>query len=445
MKQNIVFALAGTLLLNVALSAVAQTTNYENVDPSGQKVTYWHPFSDQREEVLNQIVKEFNSSNKYGITVTASNQGDYGNLFQKMLPLLNTDAAPDLVVAYQNQAATYQLASALIDMTPLVKSSKWGLSQQDLSDFFPSFLEQDVFPTFGNARLGFPPNRSMEMLYYNTDWLKELGFDGPPQTPDEFRKMTCAASKTAYSGATGGGSSTGYELGVDDASHVAAWTFAFGGNIYNSKTNQFTYDSPATTEAMSFLQGLINDGCITVVTEQYGDQTDFGVGRTLFTTGSTSGLPYYTSAVNDGAKFAWSVGALPHTTANPVQDVYGASVSIPKHSPEQELAAWLFLKYFTTPAVQARWARATGYFPVRQSVAAGMKGYFADNPGYADAFKLLKYGAAEPPVPGYDFVRDAVSQATAKITGGADVTQTLSAVNKEANNILADQLAQLNQ
>ena len=285
----------------------------------------------------------------------------------------------------------------------------------------------------------------MEMLYYNTDWLQELGFDGPPQTPDEFREMTCAASKTAFTGATGGGSSTGYELDVADASHVAAWTFAFGGNIYDNQTNQYTYDSPATTEAMTFLQGLINDGCITVVTEQYGDQTDFGAGRTLFTTGSTSGLPYYTSAVDDGAKFTWSVGALPHKGANPAQDVYGASVSIPKHNPEQEVAAWLFVKYLTSPDVQAKWARATGYLPVRKSVADGMTDYFGANPGYADAFELLQYGEAEPPVPGYDFVRDEVEQATAKITNGADVAQTLAKVNEDANGILADQLAQIQQ
>ncbi len=446
MRLLLATAFAATTILGSATAQTTdQTTNYENVDPSAQQITYWHNYTDEREELFNQIVKEFNGSNEYGVTVTAANQGDYSDIFQKMLPLLNTDAAPDLVLAYQNQAATYQLASALTDMTPLIESSKWGLSKADLSDFYPNFLAQDVFPTFDNAQLGFPPNRSMEMLYYNTDWLKELGFDGPPQTPDEFREMTCAASKTAYSGATGGGNSTGYELDVADASHVAAWTFAFGGNIYDSKTNQFTYDGPATAEAMSFLQSLIDDGCATVVTEQYGDQTDFGAGRTLFTTGSTSGLPFYTSAVDDGAKFSWSVGALPHKTANPVQDVYGSSVSMPKHTPEREVASWIFLKYFTSPDVQARWARATGYFPVRKSVADGMKGYFEANPGYADAFKLLEYGEAEPPVPGYDFVRDAVEQATAKITNGADVTQILAEVNEDANQILADQLEQLEQ
>jgi hypothetical protein len=49
-----------------------------------------------------------------------------------------------------------------------------------IADFYPTFLEQSVHPSFNNQRLGFPPNRSMEVLYYNQTWLEELGFDGPP-------------------------------------------------------------------------------------------------------------------------------------------------------------------------------------------------------------------------------------------------------------------------
>ena len=435
--------LTGALELGLTVAQEADTADYENVDPSGQQVTFWHNHTDEREVLLNDIIQEFNNSNEYGITVTASNQGSYGDIGQKMLPLLNTEDAPDLVVAYQNNAATYQLADALVDMTPLVESTKWGLSEEDLADFFPSFLEQDVFPTFDNERLGFPPNRSMEVLYYNSDWLSELGYDGPPQTPDEFREMACAAAEAPYSGATSEGS-TGYLLSVD-ASNFASWTFAFGGDIYGYDANQYTYDSPEAVEAATFIQGLINDGCAGTFTEDFGDQTAFGSGTNLFTVGSSSGLPFYTSAVDEGAAFEWSVAAMPHTTPEPVQNIYGASVSMPKHTPESELATWLFVKYYTSPEVQARWAGASGYFPVRQSVAEELSDYFAENPAYETAFNLLEYGAAEPPVPGYEFVRDLISQTTAGIATGDDVIEALASANEEANAILAEQLEQLEQ
>lgn len=419
----------------------AQETNYEGVDPSGQAVTFWHNHTDEREDLLQEIVREFNETNEYGITVNASNQGGYGDIFQKMLPLLNTQDAPDLVVAYQNQAATYQLADALIDMTPLVESETWGLSAEEQADFFPGFFQQDIFPNFGDVRLGFPPNRSMEMLYHNTDWLSELGFDGPPESPEEFREMACAASETPFSGATGEGG-MGYMLSID-ASNFASWTFAFGGDIFDYEANQYTYDSPAAVEAMTFIQGLINDGCAATFTEDFGDQTAFGAGTSLFTVGSSSGLPFYESAVGEGAGFEWSVAAIPHTTPEPVQNIYGASVSVPRHTPEREVATWLFVKHFSSPEVQAQWAGASGYFPVRQSVADELGDYFEANPAYETAFDLLSYGVAEPPVPGYDFVRDMIEETTAAISTGADVQEALSEANEEANQILAEQLEQL--
>ncbi len=417
----------------------APTDPWADVDPSGQTVIFWHQHTRDRETALQEIVADFNASNEYGITVVAEYQGGYSDIFNKMLGVLNTPDAPHLVVAYQNQAATYQLVDGLVDMTSMVNSPKWGLSEADQADFFPGFFTQDVFPTYGNARLGWPPNRSMEVLYYNADWLAELGYDGPPTTPEEFKEMACKAAEQPFSGAVVEGS-IGYELSVD-ASRFASFTFAFGGDIFDYNTSEYTYDSDAAVAAMTFLQGMFNDGCASIVTESYGDQTDFGTGKLLFAVGSSSGLPFYRSAVEaGGANFEWSVAAIPHTTAEPVMNIYGASVSMPVSTPEAELASWLFLKYYTDPDVQARWAEVSQYFPVRESVANGLADYFASDPAYKTAFDMLKYGYYEPPVPGYDFVRVKVGEAMAAIANGDDVASTLAALDVESDDILSEQM-----
>jgi multiple sugar transport system substrate-binding protein len=416
----------------------APTDPWADVDPSGQTVIFWHQHTRDRETALQEIVADFNASNEHGITVVAEYQGGYGDIFNKMLAVVNTPDAPHLVVAYQNQAATYQLADGLVDMTSMVNSPKWGLSEEEQSDFFPGFFAQDVFPTYGNARLGWPPNRSMEVLYYNADWLSELGYDGPPTTPEEFKEMACKAAEQPFSEATVVGS-IGYELSVD-ASRFASFTFAFGGDVFDYNTSQYTYDSDAAVAAMSFLQEMFNEGCASIVTEAYGDQTDFGTGKLLFSVGSSSGLPFYRTAVEEGANFDWSVAAIPHTTAEPVMNIYGASVSMPVSTPEAELASWLFLKYYTTPEVQAKWATVSQYFPVRESVAAGLADYFAADPAYKTAFDMLEYGHFEPPVPGYDFVRDRVEEAMAGIANGDDVASTLAALDVESDEILSDQM-----
>ena len=426
----------------------AEVDPWADVVPA-KEIVWWHQHTGaEREAAIEKIISDFNATNEYGITVTAEYAGGYGDIFNKMLPILNTPDVPDVVVGYQNQVATYQLADAMFDMNELMDHPVYGMSKEEQEDFFPAFFAQDVLSLFDNQRLGLAPNRSMEVLYYNMDWLKELGYDAPPTTPAEFKEMACAAAATPFSGATEGAASpTGYQLSID-TSRFASWTFAFGGDIFDYTANEFTLNSDAAVEAWTFIQGLFADGCARLVTEAYGDQTDFGNGTLLFTVGSSSGLPYYGNAVEaDGTPFEWSVAAIPHTTPDPVMNIYGASVSIPKSTPERELAAWEFIKYYTSAPVNALWAKASGYFPVKASIADEVAAEFAGNKeAYATAISLLPYGVFEPPVPGYDFVRDNVIEVVMTsivddVT--ADVKALLDEANINANTILAEQLSQI--
>jgi multiple sugar transport system substrate-binding protein len=442
-KLSTLLALVVALFI-MAVPSLAQDDPYADVDPSDQTIVFWHQHSGQREEELTRIIETFNETNEFGITVEAINQGGYGDIFQRMTTNIaagDTEALPELVVAYGNQAATYDIAGDLVDTSLFINSPTWGLSEEEVNDFFPSFLAADVIATSNNERLGFPPNRSMEVLYYNSDWLAELAeagaisFDGPPTTPEQFREAACAATENPFSGATGDAAPIGYQISYD-ASRLASWTFAFGGDVFDYEAGEYNYDSEEAVAAMEFLRGLADDGCAGEIFERFGDQTNFGNGTTLFTVGSSSGLPFYRSAIEAGADHNWSVGPVPYVTEEPTMNIYGASVSIPASNPEQELAAWIFMKYYTSPDVQDDWARASNYFPVRASVASGLEEYFAENDAYASAFDLLQYGTTEPQVPGYDPVRGAAAETMAAIFTGTDdrpISEIMAELNEFAN------------
>jgi len=407
------------------------------VDPSNQTITYWYQHSRDREKGLQAMIKDFNDNNQWHITVKGEYEGNYGDIYKKMLAAIAAGEMPNLVVAYQNQSASYELSGALVDVTPYMNSKKYGLTKETLADYFPAFINQDISQQFGGMRLGFPPNRSVEIMYYNADWLKELGYDKPPSNWDDWAKVVCQAAKTPFSKGPKDAKPLGYELSID-ASRFASMVFSRGGNLMNADQSAYTYNTPQAIAAMQLLQDLAKKGCISVVTERYGDQTDFGVGKLLFTIGSSSGLPYYKKAVDKGAQFNWNLSALPHTTKNPVVNVYGASISIVKSTPEKQLASWLFLKWFTEPEQQARWARISNYFPVRKSAAAELGDLFKALPPYKTAFDLLQYGKTEPPVAGYDVVRNYVAKAMSAIMDGADVKTTLDDLNQKANAALKE-------
>jgi len=409
----------------------------ENLDPSGQTVTHWHQHTTSREELLLGLVDEFNRTNEWGITVAAESQGGYDDLYQKIVAGIPAKQLPSMSVAYQNQAATYVVQGVLVPLDPYVESEKWGYTEAELADFFPIALGADYLPQF-EARYGWPPYKSMEVMYYNEDWLAELGYDAPPETWDEFAEMACKAVEQPFSGATGEGVILGYEYSID-ASRFATFVFSRGGNIINEDGSAYVFNDAAGLESLTFLKDLVDRGCAAEVTERYGDQTDFGAGRVLFTISSISGLPYYGQAVSEGAGFNWSVNPPPHTTPAPRMNIYGASQSIFVSSPEEQLAAWLFIKWMSEAEQQATWASATGYYPTRQAAADLLADYFAENPTYAKAFTFMAmdYGI-ESPVAGYDECRAAVAEMLVAVMGGEDAQTQLDATVAACDEYLAE-------
>ncbi|MCD6284880.1 MAG: extracellular solute-binding protein [Anaerolineae bacterium] len=400
------------------------------VDPRGVTVTWWHNHSGSREEGLLGMVEDFNATNECGITIDAQNQGGYNDIRDKMNAGIQTGELPGLVVGYQNDQAFYALANGLADMDPYLYDPDWGLTKEQREDFYASFLEQGVQPAFGNQRLGFPPNRSMEVLFYNQTWLEELGFAGPPTTPDDFEAMACAAAEA-------NGDGTGGYILRDDASAVAAWTMAFGGGILTEDGTGYAYDGEATKQAMEMLKGMYDDGCAYFFTEGYPNP-EFAARRAIFTQGSTSGIRYYAGDMEAAENTdEWGVTAIPHTTADPVQNIYGGDIMIPQTTPDTQLAAWVFLKWFTSPEQQAKWDDISTYFPTRRSTAdfINLDEYA---PQWVSALDLLPYGSYEPQLISYQFGRDAAQKAFNEIMQGADIDETLADLNEEANTMQAE-------
>ena len=424
------------VVLAASLAAFAQGKDLAGVDPTGATITYWFQHSGSNGDAMQKLIAEFNATNAWKITVKGEYAGPYDQVYNKMIAAIAAQNPPELVVAYQNQAATYEASGALVDMNVYVNDPKWGLGS-DLSDFFAGFINQDVNGQFGGMRLGFPPNRSIEVMYYNQDMLKAAGISAPPKTWDEFaedsRRVT-NASKGTY----------GYALDNLDASHVFSFVISRGGDFQGPGGRGYTLNTPQMKAAMVYMRGLITSGYARKIPKKYDDQTDFGNGKAAFATGSTSGLSYYDKAVQSGTSgpFAWSIAPIPQLTAtsSPAINLYGASVSIPKTTPQKQLAAWLFIKWLSEPKQQATWTRVSMYFPVRKAAEPLIKDILDANRQFAVAWNLLKTAnlKAEPPFAGYDLVRDAITAAYSKVLDGADVDSTLAALQSQADKIYKD-------
>jgi len=421
-------------------------TSAEQVDAislEGKKieVIYWHNRPQKDQDFLQSLLDEFNASNPYGIVAKAEIAGaSYNDVYNKINAAIQAGEPPSMAVAYQNQAALYRGQGAVIDLTPFIKSEKYGLSEADLQDYFQAFLDSDANPQFQGERLGFPTQRSMEVMYYNVDWLNKLGYSEPPTDWDTFEEICCKAAQEE--------GKYGWAF-RHDASNFASQVFAAGGRILAEDGKSYVFNSEAGVQTLSRIQRLFANKCAVEipVSERYGEQNRFGAGDVLFVFASSSGLPYYQQAVASAANFKWDVAMLPNN-GKPAVNLYGASVSVFKTTPEEELAAWLVIKFLGETEQTARWAAQTGYLPVRQSakdqVVAAFKaneqwGPVADT--YAKMFDWAQYSMIESPVAGYDPVRKMIDEEVMSpvlTDPNADVQAILDAAVAKANEILEE-------
>lgn len=443
-KSRIVtFILAGAILLSLlsgagktaAQDAYVKTFDlptkpsadgaYAGVDPSNQTIIYWHQQTGNNGKALEKLVDTFNKSNPWKIKVQPILKGNTGVIFQAMLAALQTKDLPNLLAAYQNEAATYQNVNALVDLNDFVNDKTYGFGKAGMDDFFSAYLAQDVNPQYNNQRLGIAVFRSLEVMYYNKDALKALGYDAPPKSWQEFEEIGCKYKDS-------GAGRLGYEVRTD-ASGVAAAAFAQGGDVYDPKTNKFTLDTAEVQVYPQVMQDMMQKGCAGLPAAAFADQNDFAAQKVLFYTGTSAGFTFVRDAINKtGKPFDWEIAAIPYKD-KPVGNVYGASVSVVNTAKEKNLAAWLYLRWFTEPEQQAVWAQASNYYPVRQSTAAGMADYFAKNPEYKTGFDLLGSIKAEPPLIAWNPVRLKITASLNDVLDGKPVDETFAKLNDDAN------------
>jgi len=185
-------------------------------------------------------------------------------------------------------------------------------------------------------------------------------------------------------------------------------------------------------ESLTLLRELYQEGAIDIFSDPYVDRREFSAGRVLFIMRSSSNLPAIGDDVAAGLDFAWNVKPVPYEGRDPVNNIYGAGLAVCRSTPEQQLASWLFIKWFTEPSQQNRWVKGSNYFPIRKSCAPELE------PFLRTAFNTLKYGKTEPPVAGYEVVRRLIAKATVAILKGSDMDQVLTNLEMEANRTIED-------
>jgi len=335
-------------------------------DIQGIRVNFLHPWNGETASVVDALINEFNQTNSWKIFVTANAAGSQSAV-DAALRGSAVENLPDLLAAPAVDLNTWQDAGiALVNLQPYVDSAQWGLSSTATD---PVFWAQDLT---NNSRLGLPVQRSASVIFYNQSWGQELGFANPPGSLDEFEQVVCAAAETLRADAISANDGTGGYIVNIDQNVVLSWLTAFGGGVLPAESSgDYTFNSVENTQAITTMRQWYDQGCSWVGRnpqphEYFANRQAIAYAGTL-----QDALQQTQTNQRLASTDQWVMLPFP-ANANPVLMVSGPSLAIVKKSLPQQLAAWVFARWLTDPARQARLAKASSTFTIAGEPPAGL-------------------------------------------------------------------------
>ncbi len=315
---------------------------------------------------------------------------------------------PDIVMNYASDIAMLARAGLMAPLDEYVQNDQDGFTAGDMQDVFPAYI--DRYPRFQNRIYSIGFMRSMEVMYYNADLLREGGFAKPPQTWDEFAQVCASVAKPpeVYC----------YEMKAD-ATDFVSWVYSRGGDMVSADGRAVAFDQKPGLDALRFLNDLFRKRLAIAASRAFQEPGDFATGKVAFTFDTTLGLGFYDRAVKGTSKpIRWGIAPMPRTLAMPVVNMNGPSLAVLKGAADKQQAAIVFARWLMDREPNAQWVRATGYLPARASTRLRLADYIAANPVLATAYDWLPYGRSEPNVAGWNSVRGLLADAMVAVARG---------------------------
>lgn len=331
----------------------------------GTSLNFWYALDEPAGQAVEKLIVQFNGINPWGILVRPRGFLTSADLLDAIQPLSSASPPPDLVTLLPVQLRALQSTSKLLlDLSPYVKDAEWGLNSDEQADFLTPFWQASLD---GQVRLGVPWLLDGQVLYYNQTWARELGFDSPPATPEEFEQQVCAAAKANAAAPELERRGTGGWIAVSDWLTASSWVTAFGGNLRPSASGGYRWNTPEVVDAFAYLKRLFDQGCIWLARNP-SPYDYFARRMALMYAGSLGDIPAQARAIKlTDSAYEWTIVPFPAQNGEPLLIADGLSFAVIRSNPERQLAAWLLARWLLNPSRLADQARAAGLIPARNS------------------------------------------------------------------------------
>ena len=352
-KKLAVLAAAGLALMGTAACSNGNSSSSSSKIPSKitkkTTVVFWHGMVGVQQSTLQKLTKEFEKKNP-NITVKLESQGTYIDLQAKINSTLQSpNNLPTITQAYPGWLWNAAKNKMLVNLTPYINNKNVGWGSAKASDIRSELLKGAQIQ---GTQYGIPFNKSIETLTYNKDMFKKYGIKKVPTTMAELKSVSETIYKKSHHKVVGAGFdslSNYYILGMKNA-----------GVDFSSKIN---FSGSTSKSVINYYADGIKKGYFRVAGSEVYLSGPFANEKVAMFIGTSAGEGFVKQGV--GKKFTYDVAARP----GKYNMQQGTDIYMFNHATaEQKAAAFKYIKFLVSKSSQLKWANATGYIPVNNSV-----------------------------------------------------------------------------
>ncbi len=353
------FMIVGTvLLLMMGIQVTAQDDVIE--------IEYWQYFFEARQGAMDMLIEQFEAENP-DVRVIHNSDIAYDNFRTELATSVAGGVGPDVVSLF------YGWIPAFVDAGYLVPLPEPFTEEYINENFVPMVSGSAAFE---GEYYAVPTAVRSLALFYNIDLLEAAGFDGPPETLDEFVEMAVAA--TVYDGDASLDNivTEGYAVQMSGQAHHwfrEALIRQYGGVPYNEDGTEVLWNSDEGCEAFAWLTQF-ETPLMTGTNEGIGGTADaddaFVAGlAALHIDGS-----FRLAAARGNEDLNFGIAELP-IGPNGEQHTYGSywTHGITRRAAEDEArmdAANRFLQFITSAEAGQLWVQEVGELPAQTAAAS---------------------------------------------------------------------------
>lgn len=382
-------------------------------EKTGPEIKIRVNLSPEEEDAMQMLAEDFNASNGRGIRVVVQNEPEQEETEQGETEQEETDTTADILLG---DVETVRKTKGLQSL-----NERYAAEYGNDPDVPQSLrLASEV----GGERFGVPFDLDGGVFFYNASLFETYEL-APPETWDALLQAAGVLMEEE-----------GCPVMVTDSLTDLSDLLLRQTGVSLTEGNRAAFAGSAGEEAFSFLLSMMNDDYL-LLADKDTCREKFLEGSCAGYIGTGSGL----SAMFRSTPF--TIGAVPVPHPEDSDTVCAPCtmrvLALYHGEKDKQDAAWEFVRYLTTPPVSARWAVATGHFPVRGAAYLEPEYVsYMETSVAANASAGARYGYYLPPAYSEDLqyrVREIIGRNMKSNVTGAEIAQILL---QEVNDSLSD-------